>query len=296
MVKYDRTAAGAEELISITEADITIKKNGTVIKTIDKIEFALDEYGGAFEGAKKDPDGKITSGEKDMKEYKVKLSIGETVAVGDKIEVSFTKCKVNTIGSASSSVKPTAIQVALVDIDPSVDYYKELSATEYLEIFEEVTASQGGNGGQEQGNTGAGNGGQAAAAQTKTVEINPNIYGDPETNHGLQLVIKATDTTFFSTPLPKSGETWTVKLVGTSDAAFDVSMQFCNGWGGITGEAQAASFTTTEFTVEKDFTFSADVVASGNDDTIGKFQLFNGDSASTKKTLTLKTFTFTKKN
>ena len=160
LVKYDRTAAGAEELISINEADVTIKKNGTVIKTIDKIEFELDPYGSSFSGL---PAGTEITDKKDMKEYKVKLPIGGKVVAGDKIEVSFTKCKVNTIGSASSSVKPTAIQVALVDIDPSVDYYKELSATEYLEIFEEVTASQGGNAGQEQGNTGASNGGQAPA-------------------------------------------------------------------------------------------------------------------------------------
>ena len=125
----------------------------------------------------------------------------------------------------------------------------------------------------------------------KTIEINPNVYGDPATNHGLQYLIEgAALSELFANGLPKSGETYTIKIVGTADAEFDGMMQFVNEWAGITGEAVTAKFTTAEFTIEKDFTFSADLSSTN-----GKFQLFNNDTQATKKTLTVKTLTFVKK-
>ena len=126
---------------------------------------------------------------------------------------------------------------------------------------------------------------------TKTIVINPNVYGEPATNHGLQYLIEGSSLSeLFANGLPKSGETYTIKIVGTADAEFDGMMQFMNEWTGITGEAATAKFTTTEFTIEKDFTFSADLSSTN-----GKFQLFNNDTEATKKTLTVKTLTFTKK-
>ena len=132
LIKYDRSAAGANELVTIENAKITVTKNGTALKTIDKIEFALDEYGSSFSGK----NGKITDSS-DMKEYKAKISIGTAVASGDKITVKIEKGKIT--GAGAEKVKFSDILVALVDIDPSADYYKELCANteEYKPLVSE---------------------------------------------------------------------------------------------------------------------------------------------------------------
>ena len=132
LIKYDRSAAGANELVTIENAEITVTKNGTALKTIDKIEFALDEYGSSFSGK----NGKITDSS-DMKEYKAKISIGAAVASGDKITVKIEKGKIT--GAGAEKVKFSDILVALVDIDPSADYYKELCANteEYKPLVSE---------------------------------------------------------------------------------------------------------------------------------------------------------------
>ncbi|WP_406032190.1 hypothetical protein, partial [Treponema saccharophilum] len=137
LIKYDRSAAGADELVNIENAEITVTKNGTALKTIDKIEFALDEYGSSFSGK----NGKITDSS-DMKEYKAKISIGATVASGDKITVKLEKGKIT--GAGAEKVKFSDIFVALVDIDPSADYYKELCANteEYKPLVSEKSADE----------------------------------------------------------------------------------------------------------------------------------------------------------
>jgi hypothetical protein len=137
LIKYDRSAAGADELVKIENAEITVTKNGTALKTIGKIEFALDEYGSSFSGK----NGKITDSS-DMKEYKAKISIGATVASGDKITVKIEKGKIT--GAGAEKVKFSDILVALVDIDPSADYYKELCANteEYKPLVSEKPASE----------------------------------------------------------------------------------------------------------------------------------------------------------
>lgn len=127
LIKYDRSAAGADELVKIENAEITVTKNGTALKTIDKIEFALDEYGSSFSGK----NGKITDSS-DMKEYKAKISIGATVAAGDVIKVTFVKGDIT--GAGSSKIKASDIQVALVDVAEAAGWYKELCENEYKPI------------------------------------------------------------------------------------------------------------------------------------------------------------------
>lgn len=181
LVKYDRTAAGKAELIKVTNAGLKVWKNGKLIKTIDTIEFALDDYGASFSGAT----GQI-SDENDMKEYKVKLSIGDTVAVGDTIKVKLDeKAFIEAIGKDAANVNPESVVVALVDIDPSVNYYKELCENSdlykpFLTKKEENTQQGGGGTGGQQPTDGTGtggqqpsgnggNGGQAAGAQPTPV-------------------------------------------------------------------------------------------------------------------------------
>lgn len=137
LIKYNRSAAGADELISISDAELKVWKNDTLIKTFDSISFALDNYGASFSGET----GEITDKD-DMKEYKVKLSIGTTVASGDNVKVEFTKGTIS--GAGKDKVKAGEdIVVALVDIAPTAGYYKELCANtnEYKAIFGKATVS-----------------------------------------------------------------------------------------------------------------------------------------------------------
>lgn len=130
------------------------------------------------------------------------------------------------------------------------------------------------------------------------ITIEPNVYGTPATNHGLQYLVKATDENAFfigeDNSLPKSGEKYKLTMVGTADAEFEADMQFVNGWTGITGNSVKKTFTTREFTVEVEFTFTADLAATGNDDNVGKFQFFNNDTSAETRKLTLTTFNFAK--
>lgn len=165
LIKYDRTAAGKNELIKVTNAGLKVWKNGALIKTIDTIEFALDEYGSSFSNGGKAPTP--ISDVNDMKEYKVKLSIGTTVAKGDTIKVKLDeKAFIEAIGKDAANVNPESVVVALVDIDPSVNYYKELCENSdlykpFLTKKEENTQQGGGGtGGQQQPTDGTGTGGQ----------------------------------------------------------------------------------------------------------------------------------------
>ena len=295
LVKYDRTAAGKAELIKVTNAGLKVWKNGALIKTIDTIEFALDDYGASFSGAT----GQI-SDENDMKEYKVKLSIGDTVAVGDTIKVKLDeKAFIEAIGKDAANVNPESVVVALVDIDPSVNYYKELCENSdlykpFLTKKEENTQQGGGGTGGQQPTDGTGTDGQqpggnggngGAATVVKTLNLTVNHYDNAD--HGIQYTEDMS-----AIPVDaKSGDVWTLKIAGTADAEFRGDMQFVNAsWAGITGESISKTFTTTAFSYEIDFTFSADC-------SDGKFMLGNaGLDPAVAKTLKLTEYSFTKKS
>lgn len=120
----------------------------------------------------------------------------------------------------------------------------------------------------------------------KTIDVAVNHYDGAD--HGIQY------TEAVATCIPagaKSGDVYTLKMVGTADAEFTANLLFVNGsWAGITGEAIPVTFTTTEFTIEKNFTFSADTDADC------KFMLTNAEmSPAVAKKLTLKEYSFTKK-
>ena len=138
LIKYNRSAAGADELISISDAELKVWKNDTLIKTFDSISFALDNYGESFDDSDKNPIKNASN----MKEYKVKLSIGTTVASGDNVKVEFTKGTIS--GAGKDKVKAGQdIVVALVDIAESAGWYKELceKSNEYKAIFGKATVS-----------------------------------------------------------------------------------------------------------------------------------------------------------
>ncbi|MBR0496559.1 MAG: hypothetical protein IJJ71_10345 [Treponema sp.] len=168
LIKYDRSAAGADELIKVTNTDLTVKLNGTVIKTFDKINFALDEYGASFDDSDKNP----IKNSANQKEYKDKLSIGKTVKKGDKVEVSFTRFVAEGSGLEAIGADPTKIQIALIDKNQNAggkadSYYNELCKDgEYTSIFEAAKKEEnnqqggGGTGTPQQPTDGTGTGGQ----------------------------------------------------------------------------------------------------------------------------------------
>ena len=137
-VKYDRSAKGAKELITISDAELKISVNGTVTNTVSKISFALDEYGSSFSRA-----ATPITDKDDMKEYKTKIPVGAQVKKTDVVKVQLVKGSIT--GEGKDKVKPGDIVVALVDKAEKVSYYKELceNASEYQTLVKvEKTAEE----------------------------------------------------------------------------------------------------------------------------------------------------------
>lgn len=120
-VKYDRSAYGAEEEVKVTDAELNLYINDVKVKTYNEIVFVLDEYGTEItsRGPIEDP--------KAMKEYKAKLSVGKAVKSGETVKIELVKASVVKVGAASDKITLANLQFALIDTDPSVDYYKELA-------------------------------------------------------------------------------------------------------------------------------------------------------------------------
>ena len=123
-VKYDRSAYGAEEEVKVTDAELNLYINDVKVKTYNEIVFALDEYGAGFDsrGPIEDP--------KARKEYKAKLSVGKEVKSGETVKIELVKASVVKVGAVSDKITLANLQFALIDTDPSVDYYKELAPKE----------------------------------------------------------------------------------------------------------------------------------------------------------------------
>lgn len=121
-VKYDRSAYGAEEEVKVTDAELNLYINDVKVKTYNEIVFVLDEYGAEITsrgGQIEDP--------KARKEYKAKLSVGKVVKSGETVKIELVKASVVKVGAASGKITLADLQFALIDTDPSVDYYKELA-------------------------------------------------------------------------------------------------------------------------------------------------------------------------
>lgn len=118
IIKYDRSAAGAKEQISLNDVELEVKHNGTAISMPSTIKFELDEYGALFDN-KKDSEH--------YKEYKGKLSINKKIVSGDTVTVQLNKAKVS--GEGAASVKLDNVLISLIDTAPTAGktgYYNEL--------------------------------------------------------------------------------------------------------------------------------------------------------------------------
>lgn len=155
MFKYDRSAAGAKELVKIEDCGIVVKLNDNETKTISTLEFALDEYGASFSESDKNPIKDASN----MKEYKAKVSLGKKVAKGDEVVIYYNKDVGTISGEGKDADAVKTLVVALIDTDEAVDYYKPLVTEDnnYQPLFEKKEET-GGAGQGNGGDTGAGSG------------------------------------------------------------------------------------------------------------------------------------------
>lgn len=138
MFKYDRSAAGAKEAVTIENCGIVVEINDTFVKMIDKLEFELDEYGAYFDGDKS---------ENTRKEYKAKVSLYNKVQKGDNVVVYYNKGIGTITGEGKDAEAVKSLVVALIDTDEAVEYYKELADNkeEYQPLFNKENSSNNGD-------------------------------------------------------------------------------------------------------------------------------------------------------
>lgn len=181
LFKYDRSAAGAKELVAIEKCGIIVKLNDTKVTKIDKLEFALDEYGSSFDDKDKNP----IKDEKNMKEYKAKVSIAKQVKKGDKVVVYYNEGVGTITGEGKEAEAVNSLVVSLVDTDEKVDYYKELveNKNEYQPLFPNAGGNnnQGENNDTNQGDNNNGNnqGNSGEEGENKPVSVTVadcNVY------------------------------------------------------------------------------------------------------------------------
>ena len=305
-VKYDRSAYGAEEEVKVTDAELNLYINDVKVKTYNEIVFVLDEYGAEItsRGPIEDP--------KAMKEYKAKLSVGKAVKSGETVKIELVKASVVKVGAASGKITLADLQFALIDTDPSVDYYKELApnAEQFQNIctLEDLTTGEdteskpgeeqkpGENPtptpdekpepGEESARPAIGDVVYSATGDSLTVVLPQNIYGEPAISHGIQVTKVGI--------LPKgakAGETYKIVLKGTASGAFSANVQFLDkGWQGLGDDATVANFTTEDFNITAYYTFGFDTEDGY------MFVIGNDDAECTEKTLTLTEFSITREN
>lgn len=299
-VKYDRSAYGAEEEVKVTDAELNLYINDEKVKTYNEIVFVLDEYGAEItsRGPIEDP--------KAMKEYKAKLSVGKAVKSGETVKIELVKASVVKVGAASDKITLANLQFALIDTDPSVDYYKELApnAEQFQNIctLEDLTTGEDteskpgeeqkpGSGekpepGEESARPAIGDVVYSATGDSLTVVLPQNIYGEPAISHGIQVTKVGI--------LPKgakAGETYKIVLKGTASGAFSANVQFLDkGWQGLGDEATVANFTTEDFNITAYYTFGFDTEDGY------MFVIGNDDAECTEKTLILTEFSITREN
>lgn len=292
LIKYDRSAAGANELITISDAELKVLVNGTVSKTYNSISFTLDEYGSSFSGKT----GQLTDKD-DMKEYKTKLSIGKTVAANDTVKVQLTKGTIS--GAGKDKVNLGDVVVALVDIDPSAGYYKELCANEneYKSLIkvEEKKDDTKTDVKDEEKKDDAKEEEKKESEKTdelpKTLELKlvQNFYDGA--NHGLSLREKVS--AYYPLPFtPKKDETYTIYMKGTvADDSYLKNM--CIGFETDYDWANCAMVGGQDFSKEKLAAgISVDVTFNGTADGDWYFWFYDGntDPKAPETTITLTDF------
>lgn len=132
ILQYDRSAAGAKEQISLTDADLALTVNGAAVDTPKTITFALDSYSSFRDGYDAGKDGEEKDASK-HKTYKCTIDLKKQLSVNDKVTLQLNKAKVT--GEGAASVKLGSIVATIVDIAPAAKYWRELSETKYQTLI-----------------------------------------------------------------------------------------------------------------------------------------------------------------
>lgn len=123
VIKYDRSAKGAAEKITLNDVNVEVTVNGEAVSIGNKIDFELDPYS-SF-----NPSYNYNSPESanDQHEYKAKPVINKKLAKDDTVTIEVKSAKVS--GEGTGTVDLGKITVAVVDINKAVNYYKEVAVS-----------------------------------------------------------------------------------------------------------------------------------------------------------------------
>lgn len=125
IIKYDRSAAGADEQITLGKVNLEVSVNDAAVAMPDTLILELDPYSSLKPGYNYQAEEEAAY----QKEYKIKLPLGKQLSVGDVVKVQLKNATVS--GAGAASVQLGSIVVSLIDIAPAANYYKELCANEY---------------------------------------------------------------------------------------------------------------------------------------------------------------------
>ena len=128
---YNRSGVGAEELVTIEDCGIVVKLNGEEIKTIDTLEFELNEWGASFDNNDKDP----IKDTKNMKEYHMTVSLGKKVEKDNTVVLYYNKGVGTITGEGKDAEAIKGLTVALIDTSEEAKYWTELAENEYQPLF-----------------------------------------------------------------------------------------------------------------------------------------------------------------
>ena len=128
IIKYDRTAEGSDDAISLTNVKLNVTVNGETIETPSTINFELDPYS-SFDKSYNYASEETAAKQHD---YKYKFNLGKKINVNDVVKVQLVSAKVT--GAGASRVKLGSLTVSLIDVSQYATvkaYYTELCAENY---------------------------------------------------------------------------------------------------------------------------------------------------------------------
>lgn len=128
IIKYDRTAEGSDDAISLTNVKLNVTVNAETIETPSTINFELDPYS-SFD---KSYNYKSEETAEKQHDYKYKFNLGKKINVNDVVKVQLVSAKVT--GAGASRVKLGSLTVSLIDVSQYATvkaYYTELCAENY---------------------------------------------------------------------------------------------------------------------------------------------------------------------
>lgn len=128
IIKYDRTAEGSDDAISLTNVKLNVTVNGETIETSSAINFELDPYS-SFDKSYNYASEETAAKQHD---YKYKFNLGKKINVNDVVKVQLVSAKVT--GAGASRVKLGSLTVSLIDVSQYATvkaYYTELCAENY---------------------------------------------------------------------------------------------------------------------------------------------------------------------